>query len=433
MRWLIGLVFLFASCQSGVSFSGEKDLHEAYGNSLVKAGLDETVLGKRWFTSAEEAFAKPHQVTVPYKEAGYFAADEPRAASIRFAVKRGQKLIFEIRTNPASFRLFTDLWEVGAEGSPKRIRSGDTSLQNGLQRFEEDIDADAVYLLRLQPQLLSSGDYTLSISTAASLGFPVAGKASVQSFWGVDRDGGARRHEGIDIFAPKRAPAIAAADGRVSSVTENRLGGLVVFMRPGGKNYSLYYAHLDKQLVSPGQQVKKGDTIGLVGNTGNARTTPPHLHFGIYTVGGAIDPFPFVNPAIGKAPEPVLKPDASRNVRRLISEQELRSAAGNASARYAANTILFIQSAETRMLHVKLPDENLSAVPYSETEDLGSPLRSTLVKDVTHLFDAPSRGAAKKQPLAALEKISVYGYFDNYAFVETSKDTRGWVMRSLLE
>jgi murein DD-endopeptidase MepM/ murein hydrolase activator NlpD len=68
---------------------------------------------------------------------------------------------------------------------------------------------------------------------------------------------------------------IAAANGRISSVTENNLGGKVMFMRPAGKDFTLYYAHLDEQLVSEGQDVRTGDTIGLVGNTGNARTTPP--------------------------------------------------------------------------------------------------------------------------------------------------------------
>ena len=47
-------------------------------------------------------------------------------------------------------------------------------------------------------------------------------------------------------------------------------------------------------MVSGGNRVRVGDTLGFVGNTGNAKTTPPHLHFGIYTRGGAIDPLPFV-------------------------------------------------------------------------------------------------------------------------------------------
>ena len=55
------------------------------------------------------------------------------------------------------------------------------------------------------------------------------------------------------------------------------------------------WVHLDEQLVEPGQWVEPGDVVGRVGNTGNARTTPPHLHFAIYAEGqGPIDPDPFL-------------------------------------------------------------------------------------------------------------------------------------------
>ena len=53
-------------------------------------------------------------------------------------------------------------------------------------------------------------------------------------------------------------------------------------MRPLFGNLRLYYAHLDTQLVAPGQIVRAGDPIGTIGNTGNAITTPPHLHFGVF-------------------------------------------------------------------------------------------------------------------------------------------------------
>jgi murein DD-endopeptidase MepM/ murein hydrolase activator NlpD len=57
----------------------------------------------------------------------------------------------------------------------------------------------------------------------------------------------------------------------------------------------LYYAHLDRHAVSAGQRVRKGEIVGFIGNTGNARTTAPHLHFGIYRRGqGAIDPLYYV-------------------------------------------------------------------------------------------------------------------------------------------
>ena len=71
-----------------------------------------------------------------------------------------------------------------------------------------------------------------------------------------------------------------------------------------GKNLTLYYAHLDQQLVREGQLVKKGEVIGLVGNTGNAKHTASHLHFGVYTSYGPVDPLPYVNQVLSKAAIP---------------------------------------------------------------------------------------------------------------------------------
>jgi len=70
-------------------------------------------------------------------------------------------------------------------------------------------------------------------------------------------------------------------------------------MQPLFGNMRVYYAHLDEQWVEPGEFVRAGQALGAVGNTGNARTTPPHLHFGVYVRqpgvrGGARDPAEFL-------------------------------------------------------------------------------------------------------------------------------------------
>lgn len=129
------------------------------------------------------------------------------------------------------------------------------------------------------------------------MAFPINAKADIGSFWGDERDGGKRRHEGIDIFARKGAAVVAIEDGVITSSEETKLGGKVLWLRPYGAWWRAYYAHLDQQLVPEGAHVKKGQLIGTVGNTGNARTTPPHLHFGIYTLTGAIDPLQYVSQA----------------------------------------------------------------------------------------------------------------------------------------
>lgn len=144
----------------------------------------------------------------------------------------------------------------------------------------------------------SSNHLNKNISTdapSASMVFPVTGKKSkIGSFWGAVRDGGRRKHEGIDIFAPKKTPVVAVTDGIVTSVGNGGRGGKTVWLRSLDNGFTYYYAHLDQQFVHFGQIVKKGQAIGSVGNTGNARLTPPHLHFGIYTAKGAVNPLPYV-------------------------------------------------------------------------------------------------------------------------------------------
>lgn len=108
--------------------------------------------------------------------------------------------------------------------------------------------------------------------------------------WGAARSGG-RRHEGIDIFAPRGTPIRATTRGMVLNVGPNSLGGrTVMILGPGGQRH--YYAHLERYpKLSRGDWVAAGDTVGYVGDSGNAAGTPPHLHYGIYTRSGAINPF----------------------------------------------------------------------------------------------------------------------------------------------
>lgn len=111
--------------------------------------------------------------------------------------------------------------------------------------------------------------------------------------WGGARSQG-RTHEGIDIFAPRGTPIQATTQGIVSKVGENNLGGrVVVIIGPGGAAH--YYAHLeDYANISPNDWVNSGDIIGYVGDSGNAKGTPTHVHYGIYINGSAVNPYPLL-------------------------------------------------------------------------------------------------------------------------------------------
>ena len=126
---------------------------------------------------------------------------------------------------------------------------------------------------------------------------PVAGvrRKQIANTWKAPRPGD-RRHEGQDIFAKRGTPVISATRGVVTRISDNVLGGKSVFVfGPGGRTY--FYTHLDSYAEGLGTAdvVTPGMVLGYVGNTGNARTTPPHLHFGIYGPGGAINPLPLLS------------------------------------------------------------------------------------------------------------------------------------------
>lgn len=107
--------------------------------------------------------------------------------------------------------------------------------------------------------------------------------------------GADRTHQGQDIFAPRNTPVYAATNGYVWRVGENKLGGNTVWtIGAGGRVY--YYAHLESyaENLKVGDAVTTDTIIGYVGTSGNAQGTPPHLHFGVYTQSGAINPLPLL-------------------------------------------------------------------------------------------------------------------------------------------
>ena len=132
--------------------------------------------------------------------------------------------------------------------------------------------------------------------------FPVYGPSSFVDTFRAAR-AGVIWHHGQDIFAPLGAPLLAVADGTVFSVGWNDLGGYRLWLRDRQGN-QFYYAHLSafSPLAVDGNEVKAGDVVGFVGNTGDAQTTPYHLHFEIHPVGllplgydGVVNPFPYLS------------------------------------------------------------------------------------------------------------------------------------------
>lgn len=110
-----------------------------------------------------------------------------------------------------------------------------------------------------------------------------------------------RRHEALDVLAPRNTPVLAVEDGKVAKLFFSKAGGITIYQFDPSNNYCYYYAHLERYAdgLAEGQQVKRGQVLGYVGTTGNAPRDTPHLHFAIVKLtpekkwweGSAIDPY----------------------------------------------------------------------------------------------------------------------------------------------
>lgn len=420
------------SCRSGLNLFKPTSPHQAYRQKLINAGLDKTALGASWISKADSSLQHALNISIPFKETGYFAAERIPVSSYLFTASRGQKLRVSLNKRPADqFQIYVDIWERPEAGGDQLLASADTTGKP----LELEIKSSGTYVMRLQPELLQSGRYTLEITSGPSLGFPVKSSArpTVRSYFGEGRDANTRKHEGIDIFAPFRTPVVAVAEGLVQRVNENNLGGKVVWMRPSGKDYSLYYAHLDEQLAIEGQQVFPGDTLGLIGNTGNAKSTPPHLHFGIYTTEGAVDPFPFVNPVTRSAPAITAALMLINATVRSVGKASLFSSPESTSAALIdlePGTIMYVNAANSNWYSVQLPNGLAGFIQNKQVSSLANPLRKFKIKvPLKPVYDQPDSLAAVKLSFSAGNTVDVLGSFSSYYLIAGSDKERGWISR----
>lgn len=150
-------------------------------------------------------------------------------------------------------------------------------------------DAIEQFLFRI-PKNLQEKVKTLGSNPAQDLYIPILFGVTldqIENSWNYKRSDG-RVHKGIDIVAPRGAFVVSPTNAVVTNIGYDYSGGnYVLTANPGGEQF--YYAHLEKIAVgiTPGKILTRGDLVGYVGNTGNARRTKPHLHLGIYYKGVA--------------------------------------------------------------------------------------------------------------------------------------------------
>lgn len=161
------------------------------------------------------------------------------------------------------------------------------------------------------PSAASAGDLAAVVRELQGrrLTIPVAGvKADdiASGSFHQARDG--HTHEALDLLAPRGTPIIAVEDGRIAKLFWSRAGGHTIYQFDPSNRFAYYYAHLDRYAdgLAEAQTVRRGDIIGYVGSSGNARADAPHLHFAIFLLtperqwwkGAAVDPYPVLRSAM---------------------------------------------------------------------------------------------------------------------------------------
>ena len=284
---LISFVMLLAGCrQINDAFQAESPRHK-YVEELNNGLLAQNALVQQWITQGDSVLNRAVPVELPFRTQMVYFSDEPNARAWTFNLPQGRTFRADIAQQDTTHQLFVELYSL-QDGEPQLEQTAEDSL------LSHTLDEDQKLVLRVQPELLVAGSATITFTDNPSMKFPVSGgiRADIGSFWGDPRDGGARKHKGVDIFANRGTPVVAVANGRISRTGNRGLGGKQVWLRANGK--SMYYAHLDSINADMLQGIQRGDTLGFVGNSGNARTTPTHLHFSIYDR-GAINPLPFID------------------------------------------------------------------------------------------------------------------------------------------
>lgn len=426
-------ILAIASCNGFKSIKSalnDKTPYERYVESLEKAGLLKATMAREWLSAGERAFTDSVVVRVPFSESGFFQASVPQARSYRVAAKDGQVLTVKATLRAGTdTKLFLDLFTL--EGTKEGMKWEHAAHSDSTLSLTHEFDRSEECLVRIQPELLANAWYAIDISLTPVLINPVSGASnkSIGSFYGASRDNGRRAHEGVDIFALKGTPVVAPTDGYISRVGLNHLGGKVVWMRDGKRGHSYYFAHLDSQMVSPGMHVRQGHVLGLVGNTGNARTTPPHLHFGIYQ-SGSKDPLHYIQQVEEKmASVPIdtgfqQKPLKIRTKKASMFSGPSKGLSVKATLQKDTYVTVLGQSGD--WYRVWLPDDREG---YMEKK-----LLTELVSGRQHKLDSTavvlSRVLPDAVPVEVVEEdsaVEVLAQFEDFTFVRTPRGNAGWI------
>lgn len=303
-----------------------KALEQTLASALLQVRASQTALNQvvveyereqdRFTQLAGEILsAQRRQETLDAELRGAQAAMDKRASAVYRAERIGVvSVLLEARSFSEFLTAFDFLQSVTRQDTKAMMRVRDLRAQAVILRTE--LETQKVEQQKLIGQLARKRSEVDRLLAAAAVefrgiqaeidkrkqgfAFPVRPPYSYTDSYGAPRMEGTsyyHRHEGTDIFAVNGTPIIAAVDGIIENVGTASLGGIKLWLRSPGDNWTYYYAHLSGYAggIRNGLRVKKGDVLGYVGNTGNARGTPPHLHFETHVPSGAAtNPYPIL-------------------------------------------------------------------------------------------------------------------------------------------
>ena len=460
---------------------------ESYEEAFQRLGLDDTAAGAAWLAAGREALSTDARAPLPFAERLHFDATELHAGAIVFHAMRGQRV--DLSVDASTTRFFMDVHYLGPELPEAASRPDAASrveearpvaaMPRGAGGLTVEPPRHGYYILRIQPELMRGGSFTLEAAVDAVYEWPVedTDQLDVWSVFGDPRDGGRRVHHGIDIFAPRGTPILAAAPTEVARVSQRDRGGNVITLIDRDRGLYLYYAHLDEQLTERGRRVDPGEMIGTVGNTGNARTTPPHLHIGIYdgSFRRPLDPwYFFVPPTRSEPADPAATETAARTVVRggvgelslgewvrvargpvvPVSNPPGRSttvpspaevdARGNplTSAHYPVlqidrgpeRDVVLPVGAPVRLIgvrgewaQIRTPDGVTGYVPVAALGPNGTPTETVVLPDAGVIRAAPRDSADVLAKVPSQTAVALHGRYGEFGLVLTEEERGGWV------
>ncbi len=307
---LLVVAFLLSGCSPEVPIVSV-DYQESvsrFREGVATLAVSSRHIGEEWTAAADRALAVPTRAVLPFFEDLAFEPTAPRAMAFEFQAVRGHGLT--IRGDDGVLLELFRRSEGETRGRQVSETGDETGGRSGLTLVAERLPGQGAlyheprehgsYVLLVQARPLDAAALRLSVTTEPLLEWPVEGTdpGDIWSVFGDSRDGGRRVHHGIDIFAPLGTNIYAASTSTVRRAGTRDRGGKIVTLYDEARDIFLYYAHLDEHRTEGGITVGPGDLIGTVGNTGNAFTTPPHLHLGIYDANWRrpLDPWYFFVP-----------------------------------------------------------------------------------------------------------------------------------------